>query len=48
LAEAESELAALGVFCTELRQLRLPASGALRSLLVLQRRHAGKHKMWDV
>jgi 16S rRNA (guanine527-N7)-methyltransferase len=41
LAEAESELAALGVFCTELRQLRLPASGALRSLLVLQRRQAG-------
>ena len=40
LAEAESELAALGVFCTELRQLRLPSSGALRNLLVLQRRQA--------
>lgn len=37
LAEAKSELAALGLVCTELRQLRLPASGALRSLLVLQR-----------
>jgi 16S rRNA (guanine527-N7)-methyltransferase len=45
LAEAESELTALGLFCTELRQLRLPASGALRCLLVLQRRQAGQHKM---
>lgn len=38
LAEAKNELATLGLVCTELRQLRLPASGALRSLLVLQRR----------
>ena len=38
LVEAERELAALGLACTELRQLRLPASGARRCLLVLQRR----------
>jgi 16S rRNA (guanine527-N7)-methyltransferase len=45
LAEAEGELAALGLVCTELQQLRLPTSGALRSLLVLQRRQAEEHKM---
>jgi len=38
LMEAESELASYGLFCTDLQQLRLPASGALRCLLVLRRR----------
>ena len=38
LAEAGGELAELGLTCTEVRQLQLPASGARRSLLVLQRR----------
>jgi 16S rRNA (guanine527-N7)-methyltransferase len=37
LAEAEGELAKLGLVCTELRRLQLPASGAVRCLLVLTR-----------
>lgn len=37
LAEAREDLAGMGLVCTELRQLRLPASGGARTLIVLQR-----------
>lgn len=37
LAQAQPALAALGLACTDLRRLTLPASGAARTLIVLRR-----------